>query len=322
MNSPRVAAVALLSTSAALITVHVAIRKKRQKAAWERQVLDDEEDQRKQALQKLEASDFFRDTSTFETFKNAVGGMTVISPFDKDLYHECRRRAFNENQRGFPLVIVRTQTARAVAECVKYVRRIGLPLCVMSGGHSSKCMMTGSFVIDLYDMNQAELDLDSLTVQVQGGAYLEEVDKVLESHNLGCVVGTYPKTGVGGLVLGGGYGWLARLYGMAVDNLLECEVVLADGKIVIAKEQNEYEDLFWGLRGGSGNFGIVTKFKFRVHRLPTHCLSGSIVYLAPTLAAATQVASNFDKLSQNMPTEVTSLMVLPGGAPVIPVVTA
>jgi hypothetical protein len=178
-------------------------------------------------------------------------------------------------------------------------------------------MMNYAFVIDLYHMNKVELKEDCLLVYVEGGAYLEEIDKILQPHNLGVTIGTYPQTGVGGLVLGGGVGFLARMYGFSVDNLVEVEVVLASGDVVIANDLQNTE-LIWGLRGGSGNFGIVTKFTFRVHKLPTYCICGSVVSLTPTLSSAVDVASNLDKLVSNLPENMSVMVVAEGGSNVSP----
>ena len=150
---------------------------------------------------------------------------------------------------------------------------------------------------------------------------MEEIDKVLAPLKMGTVVGTYPQTGVGGLTLGGGYGWLGRMHGYTVDNFLQAEVVLLTGEIVTANDE-QHADLMWGLRGGSGNFGIVTKFTFRVHRLPPYCHFGTIVYLAPTLASRLEICLGFDKLFTTLPADTQPLLAFPAGAPVVPILVA
>ena len=124
-----------------------------------------------------------------------------------------------------------------------------------------------------------------------------------------------------GLTLGGGYGWLGRMYGFSVDNLIAAEVVLLTGEIVTASDA-EHADLMYGLRGGSGNFGVVSKFTFRVHKLPTHCHFGAVVHMAPTLASAANVCANFDRWSRVLPNNTTALMAFPAGAPVVPVLVS
>lgn len=130
-------------------------------------------------------------------------------------------------------------------------------------------MMSGSVVLDLVHMHDVEVDPIGMTASVGGGAYLKYLNEGLERHNLCVPMGTYQYVGIGGFTLAGGYGWLSRLYGLAADNLIEAEVVLADGRVILASDSNEFAPLLKGLRGGGGNFGIVTKFVFRVsvHRV-------------------------------------------------------
>jgi hypothetical protein len=135
----------------------------------------------------------------------------LILPTDKDelAYNRSRRRVFNQSQRGFPLAIAQPECVADVVACVGFIRDLPqsfkLPFNVMSGGHSSKCMMDGAFVVDLVKLNRVTLNKELTQVTVEGGAYVEDIDKVLAPHNLGVPVGTYPKTGVGGMALGGGY---------------------------------------------------------------------------------------------------------------------
>ena len=177
---------------------------------------------------------------------------------------------------GFPLVIVQAKTTNDVVKVVNFVREFGkgIKFCIASGAHSNRCMTTDAFVLDLVNMCNVQPDLVNMTVSVEGGAYLRAVDEALAPHGLAVPVGTYPWTGVGGLVLAGGFGWLGRLFGFSVDSLLEAEVVLADGRVVVARDAGEHAPLAWALRGGGGNFGVVTRFVFRARRPPPHCLAG------------------------------------------------
>ncbi len=141
-----------------------------------------------------------------------LGSMTL--PTDEvdngERYHAWRRRPFNQSQRGFPLVVVRVSSAQEVSACLRFLQslpsdlRQSLPVNVICGGHSSKCMMDGAFVIDLFLLKTVSLQREAMTVSVEGGAYLEEIDKVMQPFNVAVPVGTYPQTGVAGLALGGG----------------------------------------------------------------------------------------------------------------------
>lgn len=182
--------------------------------------------------------------------------------------------------------------------------------------------MTASICIDLVLMKTVRVDTEKLLVDVGGGAYLKEVDDALKPHGLGTPVGTYPLTGVGGLVLAGGYGFLSRMHGLSVDNLVEVEVVLADGRVVVANDDNEFKDLMWGCRGGGGNFGIVTKFTFKVHKLPPSVFGGLKVYLAPSIKSALGVHRKFDAMLDKLPDSITGFIVMPGADPVVPTLWA
>lgn len=267
------------------------------------------------AFEKLKLQPFYNDLNQL---MSSIEGQ-VILPLH-ELYQEARTRPYNLEFRGYPLVITRPKNASDVSKIVSFVREKGggIPVGIQCGGHSTRCMITDSFSIDLVHINDVQLDKEKMLVNVGGGAYLKNVDEVLKPHNLGTPVGTYPLTGVGGLVLAGGYGHLSKLYGLSVDNLVEVEVVLADGRIVIANDYNEFADLIWGCRGGGGNFGIVTKFTLSVHKLPPNVLAGFKVFLVPTLHAAKTVHQNMDKLISTLPDSISTFTVFPAGDPVVP----
>jgi hypothetical protein len=170
-------------------------------------------------------------------------------------------------------------------------------------------------VIDLSRMRAANVDPGDRVVRVQGGATLGDLDR--ETHTFGLAVpcGIVPKTGIGGLTLGGGVGWLVRKYGMSIDNLLSCQVVTADGKVLIASA-SENEDLFWALRGGGGNFGVVTSLTFRAHPVAT-VVGGLILYPRPV---ALEVLRNYRDYMETAPDELTAYAAFlhtPDGAPVM-----
>jgi FAD/FMN-containing dehydrogenase len=266
-----------------------------------------------------------------EELKKSLEGR-VLLPTDEDSeqYTRARRRPFNQDQRQFPCIIVRPKSTSDVSKCVNFYTThcaSMIKLCVACGAHSSRCMLNKSLVIDLHEMDNVKVrvndsEFGGSVVCVDGGAYLRKVDEALKPHGLGVPYGTYPETGVGGLTLGGGFGWLSKQHGCAVDNLLGAEVVLADGSVVNVRENNEFADLMWGLRGGGGNFGIVTKFIFRAHKLKANIIGGSVVYFTPTVASAKEVLTNFDALQDGLADEVSAVAVLPIGAPVIPTLWA
>ncbi|HET6966471.1 MAG TPA: FAD-binding oxidoreductase [Acidimicrobiales bacterium] len=188
----------------------------------------------------------------------------VVRPGDPG--YDDARQVHNAMIDRRPALIARCASVADVQAALEAGRRSGLPIAVRGGGHNGPGFGTveGGIVIDLSPMAGVEVDPGRRTVKVQGGATWHAVDAATHEHGLATVSGIISSTGVGGLTLGGGHGYLSRRHGLTIDNLLEAEVVLADGSIVRASE-DEHPDLFWALRGGGGNFGIVTSFTFRLH---------------------------------------------------------
>lgn len=165
-----------------------------------------------------------------------------------------------------PALIVQPENTAAVSTAVRFAREVGLPVAVKGGGHSAPghSIPDGALVIDLVRMADIRVDPERQEAWGQGGALLGDLDRATAPHGLVVPAGAISHTGMGGLVLGGGFGHIMRKFGLSIDSLLSAEVVLADGAIVTADE-NTNPDLFWALRGGSGNFGIVTEFHFACH---------------------------------------------------------
>src|SRR5690606_12730991 len=176
------------------------------------------------------------------------------------------RKVYNAMIDKTPVAIVRCADVADVIRAVNHAREANVTVAIRGGGHHGAGLGScdGGVVIDLADMNGVRVDPEAKTVRVEGGATWGKVDHATNAFGLATPSGFISTTGVGGLTLGGGLGYLTRKYGLTIDNLLEADVVLADGSFVTASER-EHSDLFWALRGGGGNFGVVTSFLFKLH---------------------------------------------------------
>ncbi len=178
-----------------------------------------------------------------------------------------------------PAMVVQCTSTDDVVNAVTFARERDLLVSVKGGGHSfpGKCTSDGGMMIDLSQMHAIDVDVDAMTARVDGGAWLAHLDNATMAHNTLTTTGTVSHTGVGGFTLGGGMGRTDRKMGLAVDNLLAATVVTASGDVVHASE-DENADLFWGLRGGGGNFGVVTEFVFRLHPFNPTAYGGNLMY--------------------------------------------
>jgi FAD/FMN-containing dehydrogenase len=188
---------------------------------------------------------------------------------DHDEY-EAARRVYNGSIDRYPWLIVRCADVADVIACVNFARDHEIPLAVRGGAHSGPGLGTcnDGLVIDLSRLRGIRVDAGGRTVRVDGGCTSGDVDHATHAFGLAVPFGIVSSTGVGGLALGGGGGYLTRRYGLTIDNLVEADVVLADGRVVVASAR-ENEDLYWALRGGGGNFGVVTSFVFKAQPVST-----------------------------------------------------
>jgi FAD/FMN-containing dehydrogenase len=224
----------------------------------------------------------------------------VFEPGD-DGYEAARQIWNGDIQRRPALIAGCTGTADVVA-AVRFARERGLPVAVRGGGHSvaGHALCDGGVVIDLSPMTGVRVDPLARTVRAQGGCLWRHVDHETQAFGLAVTGGIVTHTGIGGLTLGGGIGHLMRSFGLTIDSLVSCDVVTADGELLVASE-DEHPDLFWGLRGGGGNFGIVTSFDYRLHPLGPTVLAG---VLAWPMALATDVLRRLRDFAADAPDDV------------------
>jgi FAD/FMN-containing dehydrogenase len=206
-----------------------------------------------------------------------------------------------------PALIARCTSPEDVVQAVKFGRGNDLLVSIRGGGHNiaGNAVCDDGLMIDLSLMKNVKVDPNARRAAVDPGCLLSDFDAAAQAHGLATPLGINSTTGVAGLTLGGGFGWLSRKYGMTIDNLLSANVVLPDGQQVRASE-TENGDLFWGLRGGGGNFGIVTSFEFQLHPVGPNVLSGLIAF---PFDQAKSVITQFARFTETMPDELNVWMV-------------
>jgi len=253
--------------------------------------------------------------ATIQELREAVRG-AVVAPGD-DGYDEASRIWNGEHDDRSPALVVQCTGAADVIAAVGFARSNDLPIAVRGGGHSIPGFSTvdGGIVIDLGRMSAVRVDPTARRAIVGGGAVWADVDHETQAHGLATTGGLVSSTGVAGFTLGGGIGWIMRKYGLACDNLVAADVVTADGRLVHASE-TENAELLWGLRGGGGNFGIVTQFELSLHPLPSPVYAGPIFYPAETAPALLRA---FRDWAETAPDDVTGLVNLTT-APPLPVI--
>jgi FAD/FMN-containing dehydrogenase len=242
---------------------------------------------------------------TLQKFRQTHSG-DVITPTDERF--DLARRVWNAIIDKRPAVIARPRDAADVSAAVRFAREQGLPLAVRGGAHSiaGRGTCDEGIVIDFAEMKTVRVDTSARTATAEPGARWQDFDRETQAHGLATTGGTVGDTGIAGLTLGGGFGWLEGKFGMTVDNLLAADVVLATGERVRASDA-ENADLFWALRGGGGNFGVVTSFTYRLHEVGPAIIGGLVVH---TFVRAAEVMKFYNEFMKGAPDELVAAMVL------------
>lgn len=255
----------------------------------------------------------------FAELQGRINGK-VLRP-DDDGYDDARK-IFNSMIDRRPRAIVTAACTADVVEAVRFARSHQLPITVRGGGHgvAGNCVRDNALMIDLSGMKQVDVDPELRVAVADGGVKLGELITATEQFGLVTPTGTASDTGIAGLTLGAGFGYLCGKYGLAVDNLLGAELVTCDGEVLHVTDTN-HPDLFWALRGGSGNFGVVTKFEFKLYPLP-QILGGMLIFPYPI---AREVLRYYRDFTANVPDELTmyaALLTGPDGRKAVGMIVA
>lgn len=216
----------------------------------------------------------------------------LITAADAD--YDQSRRLWNKMIDRRPALIARCSGAADVAHAVSFARERDLLVAVRGGGHSfpGYSMCNGGLVIDLSGLRGVSVDPVARSARVAGGAWGSDLDWEAQQYGLATTMGTVSNTGVAGLTLGGGYGWIGRSFGLACDNVLSVDLVTADARLLHASAK-ENPDLYWGVRGGGGNFGVVTAFEYRLHPVGPQVLAGNLIYAPAQQRAALEYYAEY-----------------------------
>jgi FAD binding domain/Berberine and berberine like len=231
-----------------------------------------------------------------------------------DAGYDAARAVFNGMIDRRPLAVIQPVDASDVVRCIQFARRHDLPISVRGGGHgvAGHAVCDGAIMLDLSRMKDVRVDSETRTARAEAGLTLGEFDRATQSFGLATTLGVVSVTGIAGLTLGGGLGWLNGRYGLACDNLLSADIVTADGQLLTASAQ-ENEDLFWGIRGGGGNFGVVTSFEYRLHPVDL-VLAGALSYPLSMAPRMLRFYDGFVKAAPDQLSTAVSLARTPTGA--------
>lgn len=245
----------------------------------------------------------------WQTLAQAVRGPLLLQG---SADYERRRRVWNGAIDRHPLAIARCLDSEDVRAALQFANHERLPVTVRGGGHNvaGLALDDDALMLDLEAMNRVLVDPVARTVRVEGGALWRDVDAATQPHGLATTGGLVSTTGIGGYTLGGGVGWLMRRCGLAIDNLIQADVMLADGRDVIACEKR-HDDLFWALRGGAGGLGVVTHFTYRLHEVGK-VLAGMLFHSANAAEGLLRV---FRDVTPRMPDAFTGMLVFTTAPP-------
>ncbi|RVK40777.1 FAD-binding oxidoreductase [Sinorhizobium meliloti] len=257
------------------------------------------------SLTNLQSGITMVSAAAIDAFTARLRGRVLIAT---DAAYDEARTIWNGMIDRRPGLIVQCAGAADVVNAVRFAAENQLLVAVRGGGHNiaGNAVCDGGMVIDLTPMKSVRLDATTKTAWVEPGATLADLDMETQAFRLALPTGINSTTGIAGLTLGGGFGWITRKFGLTIDNLLSADVVTANGELVRASP-TEHRDLFWAIRGGGGNFGVVTAFEFRLHELGPEVLSGLVIH---PFAEAESVLQQYRQALENAPDELTCWVVM------------
>jgi FAD/FMN-containing dehydrogenase len=240
-----------------------------------------------------------------EQLQSKIKGQLVLP---SDPAYDEARTIWNAMIDRRPAVIVQIAESSDVSPAIAFARENGFDISIRGAGHNiaGNSLSDNGLVIDFSNMKNVRVDAEKKRAYVEPGATLGDFDKAVQAHGLATPVGINSTTGIAGLTLGGGFGWLTRKYGMTIDNLVSADVITADG-IKLRVSENENADLFWAIRGGGGNFGVVVQFEFKLYPVGPEILAGLIVF---PLEQAKQVLTKYREYVESIPEELNVWVVL------------
>jgi FAD/FMN-containing dehydrogenase len=252
------------------------------------------------SLKTLDGGHADIETAAIETLNTGLRGAIFEAGAPE---YETARTLWNAMVDRAPGLVVQARGASDVRAAINFARAHDLLLAVRSGGHqiAGHAVADGALLLDLSQMTSVRVNPAAKTAHVEPGALLSDVDRETQAHNLVVPLGINSTTGIAGLTLGGGFGWTTRKFGMTVDNLIAAEIVTAEGAIVTCSASRN-TDLFWAIRGGGGNFGVVTSFEFQLHDLGPEVMSGLVVH---PISEASGLLQDFARIADTAPDELT-----------------